>query len=450
MAGAMLAAAMMAGCGKDNEPTPPEPDDYALQIPDAAFKAYCLDQFDTDKDGKLFEAEVLAAKKIDLWAAEITTVASTKGIELFKNLTSLNCSDNQISELNLAALTKLTWLNCSNNQISKLNVSALTELTELYCVGNQISELNVSALYNLTELDCGVNPIAELDVSANGGLVRLACGNMGNPPLSVWVDSGTTLGDGDGELDIRATFETGTITNAIPARDTEVNGVTVKDKPLNDYLAVIPDAAFRAYCLDSFDTNGNGKLSYAEVLDVETINVQNRGIVSMKGVEYFENLTELNCSDNQISELILAALTALTRLECSGNQISELNLAALTKLTGLSCQVNRITELDVSALTELTELYCSTNRIEKLNLAALTKLTVLNCRNNLIEELDVSANGALWFLECGNKGNPPFTVWVDSGTTLGAGSGVLNIFPGTVLIRERDTEVNGVTVKNKP
>ncbi len=40
--------------------------------------------------------------------------------------------------------TALTYLNCSNNQITSLDVSSNIALIDLYCQGNQITSLDVS------------------------------------------------------------------------------------------------------------------------------------------------------------------------------------------------------------------------------------------------------------------------------------------------------------------
>ncbi len=87
----------------------PAIDDYAVLIPDPVFRAYCLAQFDAsgdgNNDGRLSHDEVMAATRIDLWSAGITTVASLEGIRYFKNLEYLNCRNNQLTELNVTGLT---------------------------------------------------------------------------------------------------------------------------------------------------------------------------------------------------------------------------------------------------------------------------------------------------------------------------------------------------------
>lgn len=58
-----------------------------------------------------------------------------------------------------------------------------------------------------------------------------------------------------------------------------------------DLGASIIDTNFKKYCYDNFDINQDGKISSDEALSVQGINVQfNEGIVSIQGIEIFENI----------------------------------------------------------------------------------------------------------------------------------------------------------------
>lgn len=101
------------------------------------------------------------------------------------------------------------------------------------------------------------------------------------------------------------------------------------------------DEAFRAYVEEKFDADKNGSLSAAELAAATIIDVTAKGILSLKGVEFFTELTHLYCNSNQ-----------LTTLDVSKN----------LKLTELNCMSNRLTSLDLSSNTALTTLYCGSNR----------------------------------------------------------------------------------------
>jgi len=102
---------------------------------------------------------------------------SVLNVSAMTSLTYLRCFDNNLSALDVSALTQLTYINCGINNISVLDVSALTLLTTLGCYANNISVLDVSALTLLTLLYCFSNNISLLDVSALTLLKNLRCEN---------------------------------------------------------------------------------------------------------------------------------------------------------------------------------------------------------------------------------------------------------------------------------
>ena len=82
-------------------------------------------------------------------------------------------------------------------------------------------------------------------------------------------------------------------------------------------------------------------------------------------------ITELNCSENQLTELNVQGCASLKELSCWGNQLTALNVQGLTSLQNLDCSYNQLPELNVQGLTALQELYCYSN---KLNAQAMTEI----------------------------------------------------------------------------
>ena len=77
----------------------------------------------------------------------------------------------------------------------------------------------------------------------------------------------------------------------------------VAEIPDENVVVEIPDANFKAYLLEYFDTNKDGEISLSEAKVVEEIDCSNRSIKDLTGIEKFENLKRLNCSNNQLDEL---------------------------------------------------------------------------------------------------------------------------------------------------
>lgn len=164
-----------------------------------------------------------------------------------------------------------------------------------------------------------------------------------------------------------------------------------------------PDAAFRAYVAENFDSDANGYLTDAECEAVKTIDVGAMEIASLKGIEYFGAITQLGAECNQLTELNLSGNPCLENICVSYNSLTSLDLSKQELLTYLEVDGNGLTALDLSDNTELETLYCSENKILTLDVTMLTKLENLGCNDNELTVLDLHANAALSFLNCSSN-----------------------------------------------
>ena len=137
---------------------------------------------------------------------------------------------------------------------------------------------------------------------------------------------------------------------------------------------------------------------------VTFLDLQNKNITSLAGIEYFTDLEILDCMGNQLTTLDVTKLTKLMFLICAGNQLTTLDVTGLTNLTTLDCMGNQLTTLDVTGLTNLTGLFCAGNQLTALDVTGLTNLTDLECNDNQLVSLDVRTLEELEILWChGNK-----------------------------------------------
>lgn len=169
-----------------------------------------------------------------------------------------------------------------------------------------------------------------------------------------------------------------------------------------------PDDVFRKYVKDHIDRDGNGVLSVAEMDAVRELYVnqwslddENAFITSVKGVEYFPQLTVFWCDDNTIREVDVSKNTKLKELSCSGMELESLNVSGCTELEKLCCAWNSaLTELDLSSCTKLRELNANINGLIELDLSKNTQLETLDCSMGVISELDLSHQSKLKKLDC--------------------------------------------------
>ena len=132
--------------------------------------------------------------------------------------------------------------------------------------------------------------------------------------------------------------------------------------------------------------------------DEETILTATGTKVVLKG-----DITELNCSYNELTALDVRGLTALQELYCQNNMLTSLDVRELTGLHTLYCGKNWFTALDIRGLTALQELYCNDNEIASLDARGLTALQALHCDNNRLTSLDVQGLTALQELDCSSN-----------------------------------------------
>ena len=116
-------------------------------------------------------------------------------LDVSKNtaLTGLFCYYNQLTALDLSHNTELTDLNCSFNQLTALDVSKNTALTSLGCSYNQLTALDVSKNTALTSLGCSYNQLTALDVSQNTALTWLYCSDNQLTALDVSKNTALTM-----------------------------------------------------------------------------------------------------------------------------------------------------------------------------------------------------------------------------------------------------------------
>lgn len=163
--------------------------------------------------------------------------------------------------------------------------------------------------------------------------------------------------------------------------------------------AHFPDAKFLEY-VKQFDTDGNGSLSQAELEKVTVIYVLGMGIKDLTGIEFFPELKDLDCSENQLTQLDVSKNPNLKRLVCYKNKLTSLDVSGNTSLTELQCYTNQLTSLNLGENANLNKLNCVVNRLTSLDLSGNANLTILSCSSNLLTSLDVSNNPNLILLDC--------------------------------------------------
>ena len=164
--------------------------------------------------------------------------------------------------------------------------------------------------------------------------------------------------------------------------------VTVSEPGIAINEINFPNANFRNWILAQ-DYGKDGNLTESEIISVTEIDVSQKSIKNLKGIEHFTSLTWLECWDNQLTALDVSKNTALTDLYCWNNQLTALDVSKNTALTRLVCDNNQLTALDVSKNSALKFLYCEINQLTALDVSKNTALKYLSCYNNQIKGVEM-------------------------------------------------------------
>ena len=335
-------------------------------FPDENFREFIMDEYVYDEDDLYVSREYLAdVSYLDL---EYWNISDLTGIEYFKGLTELDCSDNDLIALDVSALINLEYLDCRNNQLISLNVDGLTELNDLYCDNNQLTKLDMSSCAELDELYCKNNNISTLilNSTASYAWMDVSYNNLEN------INSITNNGNTDFGMN-SFTFH--------PQN-------WVKDVPIN--ADNFPDPVFREELSDDYnDDNQDGVLSPDELADITSLWMNNSMVEDLTGIDKLFALEYVDVGYSYVTELPELP-DGVEDLIVSGNYLTSLPELP-DELEYLSCSNNQLTSLP-ELPDSLESLYCSSNKLTALP-ALPASIEMLFCDSNSLTSLPALPEG---------------------------------------------------------
>lgn len=285
--------------------------------------------------------------QMDLWDTNKDDILSAAEVAAVERINAPNCDIKSMEGLQY--FTGLKYLNCSNNDLKSLDITANTELIEFICE------------YNPGD-------------------------NVSKFPVASWFDNNSVPKD----------FTNATWRSTDGKRDIIVD---YGGERIVNIFTHFNDPAFITYCR-RFDTNRDNMLTEEEAAVVTEITAANLNIKSLAGIQFFTNLTKLDCYGNELTSLNLSSNTKLKSLNCSDNSIRSLDISKHISLETVNCSGNDLTLLSVAPKSWLKSLFCNDNNLSSLNVSENANLESLNCSNNNLSALDVSHNTKLSVLHC--------------------------------------------------
>ena len=253
-----------------------------------------------------------------------------------------------------------------------------------------------------------------------GQTSTLAWTVTGDAPITLTIDKGVGTVTGQTSKGVSPTVTTTyTLTAENSAgEDTETVTVTVGSQACTDPVA-IPDANLAQAIRETLG-KASGDLTCADMPRLTELEVNERDIGSLEGLQYAVNLTSLDLRDNAVTDISpLMGLAKLEELYLNRNPVTSISglgnltslanlgleslglvnadiagLAGLTKLEFLGLEDNDISDVSVvSGLTNLLQLEFQDNEVTDISaLANLTKLRALFMERNQVADVSALAN----------------------------------------------------------
>jgi Leucine-rich repeat (LRR) protein len=348
-----------------------------VYIPDSAFRLFLQTEYPTcmNATGDSINkncSQVLSDTIIDLSNSGISNLT---GISVFKNLRSLDCHDNNLTDLSLLP-SSLKWLNCNNNFLTS-SVILPPSLEYFSCWLNQMTSLpNLPS--SLVSLSCWMNQLTNLPTLPTSLQVLDANYNhiTNLPSLTASL---TFLSCSSNDL-----------TN-LPTLPTSIK-ILRCDNNLLTTLPNIPNSLTELNCNDNLLTSLPSLPSTLKILGCANNPIANLASFPL-------SLQDLNCSSNQLT-FLPSLPSSLQNLTCYNNSLTTLPTLP-SSLYNLDCRSNSLTSLP-SLTPMLIYLLCDYNQLTSIPSLPYS-LTSLRCSNN--NDLDCLPDlKNVKYLEIGNTG----------------------------------------------
>ncbi|MCI2228687.1 T9SS type A sorting domain-containing protein [Polaribacter sp. MSW13] len=173
--------------------------------------------------------------------------------------------------------------------------------------------------------------------------------------------------------------------------------LTLVSLPAIAQTTYVPDDNFEQYLIDSgYDDILDDYVLTANISSVTNLSMYNKNIEDLTGIEDFEALERLTCSNNTaLTSIDVSSNLNLTNLSAGGTAIISLDVSNNTALESLHIGGTNINTIDLSHNPALINLYIHNTDIVNIDLSHNPALKAIDCYNTPITNLDLSNNPAL-------------------------------------------------------
>lgn len=337
---------------------------------------------------------------------------------LFPSLTALSLSDGTLQELHIAKGSLLNNINLNNNQLRGLDLTNCPDLTRLQISGNGLDACTLNDIYATLPTLKTASSTANLI----NGKVETATPNQASKSETAIAEAKNWKvqipGDASGCIRNTLTFDT-PIRSEISLYLRLANSGAVSfqidwgNGTVQDYN-MTQEANGRLLEVKGTPTGNRvslyGDFVRFEANNAEITNIETRYLKQLVylGVRHNKirtldlsnnpNIKHLYLRDNQLTELNLQYTPLLEELYCRDNLLKSLDVQYVPHLKELAISRNPLASLDLKPLAELQKLYASGLKLQSIELKHHPQLYQLEINNNQISKLDISQNPEIGYI----------------------------------------------------
>ena len=197
--------------------------------------------------------------------------------------------------------------------------------------------------------------------------------------------------------------------NGISCRCIKDNSIALTFVPDDNFEQALIELGYDSGALDDYVPTAN-------ISGLTSLDVSNKGISDLTGIQDFISLQSLNCGINSLTTIDLSKNLSLTVVLFYNNQLASLDVSQNSLLQQIYGNNNYITSLNLSQNPDLNTLDFGNNKLTSIDLSNNPLLFILNCSYNQIPSIDLSNNTNL--VQIGVSGNPISTLDISNNKNL--------------------------------
>ncbi len=467
----------VVGLSFDESQLPPEPPQNYVALTEFTDPMVLAEvsKGDTDKDGRLSEAEIEALSVLDLSNKQVKSLAGIKHLTALKKLLMQGCSGleeidlsnccpdleelqtgffSSLKTLRLGEKKALRQLYTMHNGLETLEFTALPALEEMTIAGNNLVTFTLRDCKNLRRFTAGGDKLKSFDLSGCDNLSVLSISGSTDfeapdfsafPALRELTMSGTAIREFTTETNRQlVSLDLG---SSPSLRKVDVSkSVKLNSLSLNFCYDLYKVTMYEGQVINSLNGVSNEMITRvpreypedvaAEIADpafrqimIETADTDKDGKISIeeanavtslslagKGLRsadifYFENITDLDLSGNELTEIDLSMQMGLRNLNLSGNKLTRLDVKRQTALETLDASGNALEEVSDMASKKIVSIDLSDNRLTRARFYFLDNLVKLDLSNNEIATAEIRENSKLADMDVSHNKISEITMW---------------------------------------